>query len=45
MVANEIAQDIARNVLRDERFLSYLAMESPSWLHDMIAREKDRSNV
>lgn len=38
--ANGIARDIARSVLRDGRFQSYLAMGGPSWLHDRIAREK-----
>ncbi|XP_018463416.1 uncharacterized protein LOC108834582 [Raphanus sativus] len=45
VAANGIARDIARSVLRDGRFQSYLAMGGPSWLHDKIAREKHPSNI
>ena len=37
--ANGIPRDIAKSVLRDGRFHSYLALGGPSWLHDRIARE------
>ncbi|KAH0850461.1 hypothetical protein HID58_095508 [Brassica napus] len=40
---NGIARDIARSVLRDGRFQSYLALRGPSWLQDRIAREETRS--
>ncbi|KAF2614003.1 hypothetical protein F2Q70_00013142 [Brassica cretica] len=40
---NRIARDIARSVLRDGRFQSYLALGGPSWLQDRIAREETRS--
>ncbi|XP_018462023.2 uncharacterized protein LOC108833068 [Raphanus sativus] len=40
VTANGVARDIARSVLRDGRFQSYLAMGGPSWLHDRIAREQ-----
>ena len=36
--ANGIPRDIAKIVLRDGRFHSYLAFGGPSWLHDRIAR-------
>lgn len=42
--ANEIARDIAKSMLRDGRFQSYLSMDGPAWLHDLIARETTRSN-
>lgn len=42
---NEIARAIAKSVLRDGRFQSYLALGGPSWLQDMIIRESRRSNV
>ena len=40
IVTNGIAREIARSVLRDGRFQSYLAMGGPSWLHDRLARER-----
>ena len=45
VVANGVARDIAKSVLRDGRFQSYLAMGGPSWLHDRIARDAVRSDV
>ncbi|XP_018487394.2 uncharacterized protein LOC108857880 [Raphanus sativus] len=43
--SNGIARDIAKSVLRDGRYQSYLALGGPSWLHDRILRENQRSNV
>lgn len=40
--ANEIARDIAKSMLREGRFQSYLSMGGPVWLHDLIARETTR---
>ncbi|CAN6989042.1 unnamed protein product, partial [Brassica rapa subsp. trilocularis] len=37
--ANLIARDIAKSVLRDGRFQSYLAMGGPAWLHERLHRE------
>lgn len=37
--ANSIAREIAKSILRDDRFQSYLALGGPSWLQDRIARE------
>ncbi|KAF3494053.1 hypothetical protein DY000_02053490 [Brassica cretica] len=45
VVANGVARDIAKSVLRDGCFQSYLAMGGPSWLHDRIARDAVRSDV
>lgn len=42
--ANGIACDIAKSVLRDGRFQSYLAMGDPSWLLDRLARERNGNN-
>lgn len=39
MVSNQIAREIARSVLRDGRFNSYLALGGPPWLHQRILRE------
>ncbi|KAG2312930.1 hypothetical protein Bca4012_027535 [Brassica carinata] len=36
---NSIARDIARSVLRDGRFRSYLALGGPAWLHNRIRNE------
>uniref|UniRef100_A0A0D3CTW6 RNase H type-1 domain-containing protein n=1 Tax=Brassica oleracea var. oleracea TaxID=109376 RepID=A0A0D3CTW6_BRAOL len=41
ITANGIVRDIAKSVLRDGRFQSYLAWGGPSWLHDRLAREKN----
>ncbi|WZZ01284.1 hypothetical protein YC2023_073612 [Brassica napus] len=45
ILTNRIARDIAKSVLRDGRFQSYLALGGPSWLHDRIAGETIRSDV
>ncbi|CAN6838431.1 unnamed protein product [Brassica oleracea var. botrytis] len=37
--ANLIARDVAKSVLRDGRFHSYLAMGGPAWLHERLRRE------
>ncbi|KAF2570208.1 hypothetical protein F2Q70_00003297 [Brassica cretica] len=37
--SNKVARTIAKSVLRDGRFQSYLAMGGPSWLHDLIQTE------
>lgn len=37
--ANTISREIARSVLKDGRFQSYLSLGGPSWLHDRIAKE------
>ncbi|KAF3536980.1 hypothetical protein F2Q69_00019599 [Brassica cretica] len=37
--SNGIAREIAKSVLRDGRFHSYLAMGGPAWLHQQIFRE------
>ncbi|KAF3589243.1 hypothetical protein F2Q69_00028265 [Brassica cretica] len=42
---NGITRDIAKSVLRDGRFQSYLALGCPSRLHDRITRETIRSDV
>ncbi|KAL0668864.1 hypothetical protein Bca4012_031568 [Brassica carinata] len=34
-----MTRTIAKSVLRDGRFQSYLAMGGPSWLHDLIQTE------
>ncbi|XP_018463466.1 uncharacterized protein LOC108834634 [Raphanus sativus] len=43
--ANGIARDIARSVLRDGRFQSYLVLGGPSWLHDRLARERNGNSI
>ena len=43
--SNGIARDIAKSVLRDGRYQSYLALGGPSWLHDRIWRETVGSDV
>ncbi|KAF3512301.1 hypothetical protein F2Q69_00001970 [Brassica cretica] len=43
--ANGIARDIAKSVLRDGKFQSYLALGGPSWLHERLARERNRSDL
>ena len=40
-----IVRDIAKSVLRDGRFQSYLALDGPSCLHDRIARETCGSDI
>ena len=42
---NGIVRDIAKSVLRDGRFQSYLALDGPSCLHDRIARETCGSDI
>ncbi|KAG2275937.1 hypothetical protein Bca52824_058492 [Brassica carinata] len=37
--SNQVARKIAKSVLRDGRFQSYLGMGGPSWLHDLIRTE------
>ena len=37
--SNQIAREIAKSVLRDGRFQSYLALGGPAWLHQRILRE------
>ncbi|KAG2275492.1 hypothetical protein Bca52824_058047 [Brassica carinata] len=39
ILSNQIAREIARSVLRDGRFNSYLALGGPSWIHQRILRE------
>ena len=39
ILSNQIAREIARSVLRDGRFNSYLALGGPAWLHHRILRE------
>lgn len=39
VMSNSIVRDIARSVLRDGMFQSYLALGSPAWLHNMIQDE------
>ncbi|KAL0729491.1 hypothetical protein Bca4012_025584 [Brassica carinata] len=36
---NRIAREIAKSVLRDGRFQSYLALGGPAWLHQLISGE------
>lgn len=43
--ANAIARDLAKSVLRDGRFQSYLALGGPSWLSERIAREHNGNDV
>ncbi|KAL0797169.1 hypothetical protein Bca101_068546 [Brassica carinata] len=43
--ANGVARVIARSVLKDGRFQSYLALGGPSWLQDRLVRERNRSNI
>ena len=38
-LSNSIARKIAKSVLRDGRFQSYLALGGPAWLHQQIFRE------
>ncbi|WZZ39620.1 hypothetical protein YC2023_035879 [Brassica napus] len=40
-IMNGIVREIAKSVLRDGRFQSYLALRGPSWLHDRLARERN----
>lgn len=40
IATNGIAREIARSVLRDGRFQSYLVLGGPSWLQDRLARER-----
>ncbi|KAF3532082.1 hypothetical protein DY000_02036862 [Brassica cretica] len=37
--SNKIVREIAKSVLRDGRFQSYLALGGPAWLHHLINRE------
>lgn len=37
--SNQIAREIAKSVLRDGHFQSYLALGGPTWLHQRILRE------
>ncbi|WZZ86030.1 hypothetical protein YC2023_114609 [Brassica napus] len=39
LISNSIVRGIARSVLRDGRFQSYLALDGPAWLHNMIQDE------
>lgn len=39
-----IARDIAKSVLRDGRYQSYLALGGPVWLHDRLLRESNGNN-
>lgn len=41
---NLIARDIAKSVLRDGRFQSYLAMVGSVLLHERLHRETTREN-
>ncbi|WZZ52368.1 hypothetical protein YC2023_052475 [Brassica napus] len=41
---NSIARDIAKIVLRDGRYQSYLALGGPVWLHDRLLRESNGNN-
>ncbi|KAG2328756.1 hypothetical protein Bca52824_011484 [Brassica carinata] len=43
--SNGIARDIAKSVLRDGRYQSYLALGGIFWLHDRILRETVGSGV
>ncbi|XP_056855145.1 uncharacterized protein LOC130504548 [Raphanus sativus] len=38
-ISNRVAREIAKSVLRDGRFQSYLALGGPAWLHHLINRE------
>ncbi|WZZ86663.1 hypothetical protein YC2023_115242 [Brassica napus] len=38
------ARDIAKSVLRDGRYQSYLALGGPVWLHDCLLRESNGNN-
>lgn len=40
--ANTIARDIAKSVMKDKRFQSYLALGGPAWLHQRITAEVSR---
>ncbi|CAH8365278.1 unnamed protein product [Eruca vesicaria subsp. sativa] len=40
--SNRTAREIAKSVLRDGRFQSYLARGGPAWLHNIINREARR---
>lgn len=39
-----IARDIAKSVLRDGCYQSYLALGEPVWLHDRLLRESNRES-
>lgn len=41
---NLIARDIAKSVLHDGRFQSYLALGGPAWLHERLNREATGDN-
>lgn len=41
--SNSIARDIAKSVLKDGRFQSYLSMGGPAWLHERIYAEAVRN--
>ncbi|CAN6841867.1 unnamed protein product [Brassica oleracea] len=44
-IARDIAKSvIAKSVLRDGRYQSYLALGEPSWLHDSLFRKATRNN-
>lgn len=42
--SNKVVREIAKSVLRDGRFHSYLARGGPAWLHKLIRLESSLSS-